>query len=662
MKDKIEEAKFFIQQKKHKKALSIIKKISHKNSTFTYEILELEASCLFQQKNYQLAKIKLEQALVAASTAKQKLSVLSNITAVCMQLRVPKQALVYLTNAMEIDDSTSTYGLRHTLVSIAFSVDDFDILQEYATPLINTLQYSISTRILLAHAAIKTDEHDKALTILSRLSLEIKTPELINFTPQDIVKVLDGFHLIKAFNDELSLLGYLKKDFGHTSWFKTKLQQLQAVSKPVEPYPEKTNVELQEKLIKVQSVNLPSEIVTGNTPQTVLSIKKLKGALEQMGAHFHPDLRIVEVDNDISVYCTSAQQQSQIFMEVPIKAMPLLNDYHFSLDEYDNLVVLAKSNMVNRHAKNIMFLLADMYNSAGKLASWKNTFPLFLLADFPVVTNKLFEGRANSSLLNMRMKGMSNETIIDTFVGSRIFGFSQDDLRKAGMKSKKTRMQGFIPIIELANHQMGGEGFIKNDRDSTLVLKSGSGQAGREIFVQYNLDDPLVTFVKYGFFDQSASWIYSIPIKIQTSKGLTFEIKNSMECVDVSTLPKNMQDLAVYFPAHCGRKGQVIYLSKLIIPQIEHVQTLNTVLTYILKQVDLEDVYGASLSDEILYLEKQIIRLNKAYWHELQGLIEEQQALHSQFPQTVSDSLLMLCEFSLRKINNYIKEKSIDLL
>jgi tetratricopeptide (TPR) repeat protein len=656
MENKINQIKSLVNQKKHKKALEIIRKITQKKSKINYEILELEATCLFSEKNYKLANLKMEQALTFANNNTERFNALSNLAAGYEKLNEPQKAISCLKNALDIDGTLNAAPSRYWLVQLANSIQDFDTVEKYASLLINVSEYASSVLLLLGQTAINTNKHDDALKYLSLIATQIRTDIGFKIDQQGILSVLNGFHLLNAFNKEHQLLSFLEPKFEHEQWF-TKVKDRLTNT---EDFKQEDISTENSKLVSNNPSNTSFLKVTGNTQSVIKAITKLISKLESMGAKFHPGLCIVENDGDITVKCMNNSECFEQFMEVPIKCMPLVNDYHFSLDDDGKFLVKSKKKMLNKNAKIIMELLANMYNECNKLANWKMDFPLFSLAGHEVIFNKLIESKSDGEVYRKNyfsnFKDIKNEVIIKSFIGSRVLRFSSANLRKVGVNTKNKFESGFIPILELMNHKIGGNKFEFDKKELSIETYVSKGVLGREVFVQYNLDDPVITLLTYGFVDTLAKWIYSVPVELKTKTGLTITVSTLIETIKKDNIPNHLQGVAEYLPAHIERNGKTVNVSKLIIPGVEHSHVLKVVLTYLLKKIDLEGIYSSpkNLEIELEFIENQLIEFNLMYWLEFDGLIKK--TTRNNNSNSAVEHLVILSQFYIKHINDYISK------
>jgi tetratricopeptide (TPR) repeat protein len=659
MSSKFEQANTLVAQKKYKKALVILRK--SKQSSF--ESIGLEVVCLFNEKNFQLSKIKMELALKLASSKEQRLSVLNNLAAVSEKLNQVEQAISYLKQVLKIDASPTTAAQRNSLIEYAYTNGDHETIEKYAPMLINTSAYCLQALLILSKTAIEVMKFDEALAYLSRIEAELRSTGGLEASSREIVHVLNSYHTIKAYKKEQSFLNYLEPKFQFESWFCEIQSRLDGANKDKkQSLPDKKTETTTFPTTTASTNNISKQsVVVENTP-TLRLIQKLKALLESKGAKFSSNMLIVEHGGEIAVKTKNAQEEKQLLMNVPLSCMPLICDYKFLLDNQGMLVANAKKTMLNPKALQIMILLTDLYNAANKLESWKSTYPLFSLAGFENIVDKLLAAKSSGSAYKMyyasQIEQIRDDVIINSFLGSRIFSFNQKDLRKAGIKSKEVSQRSLIPVLDLINHNMNAPQFHLDPEKSSLKTYSQKSEANSEIFVQYNLDDPLVTLLTYGFIDTSAKWIYSIPLVLKCQTGLSIEIRNDLDIVDEKDLPGTLTGLRTYFPARCVREGTVVKLSKLIIPGLEYKQSLVTVLSYVLKNIDLESFYSDEdkLNREVKNLEQQLLEQNISYWNELSAMIDENLKCEHSMPPSTAAQLIELCDFCLVHIKQYINQ------
>ena len=213
-------------------------------------------------------------------------------------------------------------------------------------------------------------------------------------------------------------------------------------------------------------------------------MKTLK-ALEDMGASFHPSLQIVESEGNISTLCDNDSTSDEIFMDVPLKCMPILADYRYEL-QGDKLEVTLKKSAVNPSAAHIMKLTVDLFNETNKLKTWRDTYPIFQLAGHKELVYEIFKAKGPAEkyaeLYAESPEDVPDSVLINSFMGSRRFSFSAENMQKVGVKLRQPKETGLIPIIELINHKMGAHPFQVDEKKSFIEDANQTRKKGERSF------------------------------------------------------------------------------------------------------------------------------------------------------------------------------------
>ena len=182
------------------------------------------------------------------------------------------------------------------------------------------------------------------------------------------------------------------------------------------------------------------------------------------------------------------------------------------------------------------------------------------------------------------------------------------------------------------------------------------GKKGREVFVQYNLDDPLVTFLSYGFVDQSAPFIYSVPVKLTTLSGLEIFVSSSTRAPAIQkSLPEGLKSMANYIPKQYVRRDLQVMTNMLIIPRPEKEHLLSAAISYTLTRFDPEGIYTDAdrLKLEVANLRKQLLDKNVEFWQNLRGFVDEF-TTKNKVKEDVKSQLLQLCEVNDLHLANFV--------
>ena len=615
---------------KYKRALSLVRKQNQKQSQITFQSLELEAVCLFHEKNYKLALIKAKESFKLAATQEHKLNALQNIAILYEKLDETDKVLSTLEEFVELDTDSEYIENKTKLVEIADKQGLYDLVNKYAPDLVKYEEYTFTSLIALIRSAQARDDDQKALQYLNKLDIEIRAAEGVRKNQTTHLRIEDmGFALfayadLKQFKLAEKLLAFLEDKYSNTPWL------IEAKTKIASMAKKKSKKEVSKAEVIPSSESIESnQTVIGDDVNVVNIIEKLIKQLTKKGATFHPAMQIRINKGNISVYASRKIEEIGKLMRVPLNCMPIISDYRFSLNEDSKLKAELKKAPVNPGAAEILHTCIEMFNATNKLAMWKQSYPIFQLAGYPNLANALLSAKSHSSkyakLYNDSTDDISENAIINSFLGSRVFSFRKHHLRKQGIKIKREREEGIIPLIELINHKMGAPAYEINEEGPLLEVPTRSASTNEELFVQYNLDDPVVTFLQYGFVDTYAPWLYSVPLKIESLTGLVLEVNNLIGSKSITDLDVRLHHLAQYIPEQYARVGNVIHLGSLIITHEQDAGQLPEVLRYILTSHDLEGHYLDEdlLLRDIQHIQRQVIDLNINFWNGIKSKLEE---------------------------------------
>jgi hypothetical protein len=651
---KLEGIKELVNKKKYDKALTLLRKLKLKPSVLNFIGLELELICLLGLQNYKLANVKGKLLINYVASTQDKISVLQNLAFIADNRLEPLQAIDYLKQLLGVDSSLNTAAQRFSLINFAYSIDDHQSVVEYGNLLTKVSEYSVQSLLLLAHSNIAIEKKDEALNNLNRIISMLRTEGSVIVEPQNIIFLFNALEKLQEFGRKQELVKFLAPRFAHEEWFAAIQAQLLIANTC-----DNTNLDPVKSDTIEESLVGDTSSIKGTCVKTVQVIQQLKSALESLGARFHAGLVIVEQDGNIQVQLKQDTTEDELLISLPLQAMPFVSDYRFTLDDNNLLQVKAKKDMLNSPAKPIMLLLVKLYNVCNKLSDWKANYPVFLLSGHQEIFDKLVAGRSTKQISKQyyadERAEIDNSIVIDSFFNSRIMIKDSTVLRQLGIKSRNTYERYFIPFIELINHKMGANNYQDDLKSATLNVFTGQSLAGGEIFVEYNLDDPLVTFLSYGFVDDSSSWVYSVPLKLKTTSGMVMFVSNYLASAELSVIPAQLSGLAKYFPASITRNGAEIAVSKLVIPAKEQPQLLKLVLSHILKSLDWEGIYTNpnNLHREIEYLNQQLIELNRQYWLSLSEMVQRHCLSNNPLPQLLTTQLTQLCDCYLAHLDMY---------
>ncbi|MBT1064905.1 hypothetical protein KJY73_15030 [Bowmanella sp. Y26] len=651
MNDRLDDLRALIAKGKYKKALPLLKKFNQKSQQLSYESLEMEAGCLFFEGQYRLSRIKTQQALRLATLPEQKIACLGNMAKASEKAGDKKDALQCLCELVKQDPGGQYLEPRLVALQLAYQLQDWEIIQQIGPSLVKFTAFATPSLLIMAQAAISQGESTLALKHLDTITRQIRMNEQHIIKPDEVISLFACYKALSAYTAMEELLEKLKPAFEQSDWFRQLVHGLSS---------ESTGVSSSSATTAGKIGNGQPPIIRGNNAGAIKALTSLSRTMLQLGARFHSAL-VFEVDgDDICVKLSQSEAIGGTGMDIPLKCLPVLSDYRFYLSSEYNLNFAVSKHPLNEAAKPILQDLVELYNACNKLASWRKSYPLFSLTGIRPVFDKLLQARCDAEYYQAcyadSADAIDEQVLISSFFNSRILQLDSGLIQDLGGKPRHSTELVFIPMIELINHKMGAPGFLLDRSRLCIQTKYESGAEGDELFVQYNLDDPVVTLLRYGFFDASVSWIYTVPLVLNTTTGLTLVVHNQVKQAGSNVVPEHLRDIPEHYPAILVREGSDVYLSKLVIPGKSQINALPRVIAEVLKSVDVEHNFQNTdiLNAEVEHLMSQLLDANQQYWQDLDVCIKQQQTSSNRIPEATFEILSKLCEFCSDHLASYV--------
>lgn len=373
----------------------------------------------------------------------------------------------------------------------------------------------------------------------------------------------------------------------------------------------------------------------------------IAGLVARTGGGFHNGLVLDARTDELAVRSTTAHPTPERYAAVPIAAMPLMRDFAFRI-EGDSLHGAQEGACPAEQAEMMGRLLA-LYNACNKLAGWRRQSPLLALADRTDVLSHLLAARAGASKVKRYRDfveaGEWDALALTSFFNARFFSIREEDVRRVGRTDISGPSNTILPIVDCFNHSHAGEPFaVVDEIDPVAVAVNAAPSPSGELFVRYNVYDPLETVLFYGFFDASADWLGSVPFAHELPGGRRLLVTGDGGTYR-GTLSPAMRPLRSILP-HTSHDGTGTYrISKLVLPGRRQPDALRRVARVLLGSMDLS---GPALEREVARLERATLDVNRGYW-------EHFAALAATVPETLpaGADLGRLTRFALALLDAY---------
>jgi len=633
---KLNLAKQLIKQGKFKKTYQILSKLN-KTCKKELEPIELEAYCLFKLKQYKRSAIRWQQAQNLSPNSKH---IIDNLLSCHVNEGNIPAAILMAEQSLNIDPTLNNAQTYFQLTDLYSRQKNFEKVIEMANKLKTVSKYAYEVQLAKIDALIKLKRADDAKQHLLKVLIDLE-----QYSKQQIGFVLSSLHYLGLQQELNNTITKLESLYLGDTWFSDLLDTFLKV-----PVREKLN-----ESSCANTLRILSEIkITGDNQEVVNIIKKLLHYTQEKGGFFHPCLNIVEQSGNLSITATVDNKQKLI--SIPLTLMPLLSDFHLSLIGH-KLICLNKKNQINPLAAPVMNMLVDIYNLTNKFEMWSKNFPITRLQQYDELLELIFMPYSMSPVIRHYAKllnsGEQEQLILESFLGSRVFNFGKTLLRKAGIKIKNQQEVGLLGIIDFLNHRSGVNGFFTSSSTNDIAIETLADKETKEVFVEYNLEDPLKTLLIYGFVDLSSPWLFSVPVAIHLDTGRKVEIYYNHATAHKDSLPEKLHHLAKYLPNTIERTQSKLTLNMLTLPEKGKQKIFKVMLSYCLFGKSDLNISNIQLN-EVLQLEDILIQANMDFWRNLKTLIKQAKAQDDNPNDFIFIELDRLAEFGIEHIKSYL--------
>ncbi|GEM_PF-4264848 len=638
---KIAKAKSLAEKKKFDKALQIIKKNNKSTNNQTFASMLIEGLCYRHRKNYQLAESAYKKAKKFAQSSSDELSLYQHMVMLYQDTGTPDLAIDFLEKQLAITGVPNNLNAATRLCSLAFAATKYKTVIKYAKQLLGLEKYWVDASLLLAETYHNLGDKENSSHYIQRIMDQRST-----LTEHEIYQSISQFLKLDDVESSKNLLASKEKQYGEIPWFK------------------EISLEIENHLQKVpvgKSADIaPLNRIISDDSQISSRIEEFLSLLETMGAYIHNDIRICAIDGELSIKFYSEENRYVEAFLIPLSCMPLINDFDFTIDDSDTLKAVSKRSMLNPNATKVMANMVDIFNLTGKITHWKSVYPQYALRHYPDVINELQKfknGTKSDDSIDYAEDQNWDEVVITSFLSSRAFVFEKEQLAKAHIYTERPSERGLLTIMDFLNHRFGEANFLYAPSKKSLLLKSIPEEKSKEVFVQYNLNDLMSCYLKYGFVDSHYKFLHSIPCTFKLASDNNVSeviIENSNERYS-SKLPEEYEHLKNYLPVANSKEQCIIHLSHIAIPDIKDRHLLKESILFILTETSLASNYQFEYEKhaDANLIEKTIIEKNIDYWGNLKHMIITKNENHDDFPRIPAADILQLCDKALARLKPY---------
>ena len=387
--------------------------------------------------------------------------------------------------------------------------------------------------------------------------------------------------------------------------------------------------------------------ISSDNPKTQQSMKTLCDYLERNGGYISDDIEIYDIDSSTSIRAHADNVSGYIF-KLPHDLLVPYDNFDFDIDGQD--IVIAHSDpSVSEHHLEVLKRMVELYNVSGKFKEHLKTHPLLKYDSNPELVRSLLNARQGPDIKIISeiigKPDFYDELALLTFFKSRLLHCNIND-----MQAKPTAVM--IPVVEFMNHNPAGAGFdnLYSKQGGHLAIKASMPVApdNLECFTNYGRFDALDSYLHYGFGEESAKYVRSVPLKIDLGDGGTLSIKAFNTSVPQEIIPPHLSDMSFYFPmVHFDHTHKIAELGHVLIPQENARFSMRRLLEYVINILN-PDINEEKARACISRSENQIVRSNLEYYEKI-----EQKHAEKCKNSTKENAILTICDGQIKKIKTY---------
>jgi hypothetical protein len=295
------------------------------------------------------------------------------------------------------------------------------------------------------------------------------------------------------------------------------------------------------------------------------------------GATINPNISILESDGHLSVHYPGAPAGATLFVIPKALLIPVSEiTWGITQDAHSGIrsIEIKSTADLTPVQRDLLELLVDLYNTAGKFEWFLTEHPRSALSQFPDVEDLLKQCQPN----------YSHDQSIDGFLATRVLGYRD----KSSTEKTRPRTPVLMPLVELMNHHSHGAPFDMNDGSIKVLANQPAGNS--ECFANYGgMLDALQMFINYGFADESAL--------VSTSTPATIPLIGGHPSTRLGTLVVKREQSNGHLPLITAH-GSTLTLSKVTFSP-SNPDRFNAAFTLPVKAFALQQGASSELADQI---------------------------------------------------------------
>ena len=379
------------------------------------------------------------------------------------------------------------------------------------------------------------------------------------------------------------------------------------------------------------------------------AVSQLYDTFETAGAFVHDHLRMRVDGTRVRMEAPGIARNERV-LALPADCVVPLEANTLRIDD-DRLAVAELRPEVSDTQRVCLESLVALYNATGQVARHKRDSPWHALAARPDLLGELAGARAGTpwidSLSDSQADGAAPDRLRDSFLIAR--------RRQVGHTETGDPRFGLLPLIDFFRHDPAAAPLYTGRRvratgHQVAVSAQPVREASAETFLRYMPMDALDSYLTYGFVDDQAALVRSVPVSVRAG-GFALHV-NARIGARAGRIPPRLQDLAAFVPALTDTEENTLNLSHLFLPGSANPLAVRRVLNHAFRYLD-PSLGLSRLKTLVEQAEEQIVAANTAFYDELAARLARGPAGADDAPARTLETVRRLVDHQQAQLATY---------
>ena len=345
------------------------------------------------------------------------------------------------------------------------------------------------------------------------------------------------------------------------------------------------------------------------------AVSQLYETFETAGAFVHDHLRMRVDGTRVRMEAPGVSRHERV-LALPADCVVPLEGNTLRIDD-DRLTLAEPGPELSESQRACLQSLVTLYNATGQVSRHKRDSPWHALAGRPDLLHDLAGARAGTpwidSLRDPQTDHATPEHLRESFLIAR--------RRQIGHTQAGAPRFGLLPLIDFFRHDATAAPVYTGRRVRATGHQIAVGAhrvraASDETFLRYMPMDALDSYLTYGFVDDQAELVRSVPVNVRAG-GFALNVNARID-IRVGRIPARLQDLGAFVPALTRTGESALSLSHLFLPASASSLALRRILNHAFRLLD-PSLGLSRLKSLVEQAEEQILAANTTFYDDLAG-------------------------------------------